>query len=254
MENPGEYLRRERELRGVSIEEISGVLKLSMKTIEALEKDAYGRLPHPTYVRGFIRSYCGYLGLDENDALLRFEAYLKEEAKKDKDKDRDKDKEKERDKKPSSLLIEKADEPAMWTRPNKAIVLSLVLSGIFIIALYFIISGRTARETVSPAGLTPAIPSESAKPRTETGKDTSSNAPLKTADRTLSGQSAVLDGKVLEKTLPGLPGEKTAKKLSLDIYAKGTTWIKAEIDGKERTEVLLRKGDRISWKAGEVFF
>ena len=85
MESPGEYLKRERELRGVSLQEISEKLRLSVRRLERLEKDDYERLPHPTYVRGFIRSYCRELGLDENDAVLRFEAYLKEQSKKEKD-------------------------------------------------------------------------------------------------------------------------------------------------------------------------
>jgi cytoskeletal protein RodZ len=87
MENPGEYLKRERELRGVSIEDVSGVIRVSIRLLEALEGDDYAVLPHPTYVRGFIRSYCRYLGLDENDAVLRYEVYLRDHPEQDKDRD-----------------------------------------------------------------------------------------------------------------------------------------------------------------------
>ena len=74
MESPGEFLRRERELRGVTIETISSELKLSPKTIKAIEDNDVAELPHSAYVKGFIRSYCHWLGLDDNDAILRYES------------------------------------------------------------------------------------------------------------------------------------------------------------------------------------
>ncbi len=60
----GAQLRREREMRGLSIHDISDALKLSPRQVEALEQDDYEALPGPAFVRGFLRNYARCLGLD----------------------------------------------------------------------------------------------------------------------------------------------------------------------------------------------
>lgn len=69
----GEYLARERKLRNISLEEISQRTKISMKVLQALEASRWEELPADVYVRGFLRSYARYVGLDENEVLLRYE-------------------------------------------------------------------------------------------------------------------------------------------------------------------------------------
>src|SRR5574340_341513 len=80
MESPGEYLKRERELRRASLTSLFEATRIPLKYLEAIEADDYESLPHPTFVRGFIKSYCKYLGLDETDAVLRYELYMKERS------------------------------------------------------------------------------------------------------------------------------------------------------------------------------
>jgi cytoskeletal protein RodZ len=41
MESPGEYLKRERVLRGVSLKDLAEDIKVSLKLLEALERDEY---------------------------------------------------------------------------------------------------------------------------------------------------------------------------------------------------------------------
>ncbi len=62
--SPGAQLRRARELRGLSIHDVSDALKLSPRQVQALEYDDYEALPGPTFVRGFLRNYARCLGLD----------------------------------------------------------------------------------------------------------------------------------------------------------------------------------------------
>lgn len=80
MESPGEHLKRERELREVSLLKIFESTRVPMKYLEAIEADRIEGLPHPAFVKGFIRSYCKVLGLDENDAVLRYEVWLADMA------------------------------------------------------------------------------------------------------------------------------------------------------------------------------
>lgn len=62
--SPGAALRIARELRGWSVEQVAGQLKLSVGQITALEADAFDSLPGNTFVRGFVRNYARLLGLD----------------------------------------------------------------------------------------------------------------------------------------------------------------------------------------------
>jgi len=73
----GEYLKRERELREISLREISDDTKVSFRYLEALEEDNASRLPAPVFIKGFIRSYAQYIGLDPDEALLRYQEYQK---------------------------------------------------------------------------------------------------------------------------------------------------------------------------------
>lgn len=68
----GETLREARLRREVDIAEVSARTKIRTKYLRALEADDFDQLPGPTYVRTFLRTYAGYLGLD---AQLLVEEY-----------------------------------------------------------------------------------------------------------------------------------------------------------------------------------
>src|SRR5579862_9468028 len=69
----GENLRREREMRGVSLEEISAATKISMRFLESIEREDFSKLPGGIFSRSFIRSYARYLGLDEDRMVADFQ-------------------------------------------------------------------------------------------------------------------------------------------------------------------------------------
>lgn len=60
----GESLRAARQERGLELEEVEARLKIRRRYLEALESEDWDRLPAPSYARGFLRTYAGYLGLD----------------------------------------------------------------------------------------------------------------------------------------------------------------------------------------------
>jgi cytoskeleton protein RodZ len=70
----GERLRRERELRGVKLEEIAESTKIGKRNLLALEEEHFDRLPGGIFNKGFVRAYAKYLGLDEEQAVNDFMA------------------------------------------------------------------------------------------------------------------------------------------------------------------------------------
>lgn len=74
----GDKLRREREMRGVSLEEIAESTKIGTRSLRALEEDEFDKLPGGIFNRGFVRAYSRFLGLDEEQTVADFDAALKE--------------------------------------------------------------------------------------------------------------------------------------------------------------------------------
>jgi cytoskeletal protein RodZ len=62
----GENLRRERELRGITLGELANATKVGVRHIEALERNQFHRLPGGIFNRGFVRAIARYMKLDED--------------------------------------------------------------------------------------------------------------------------------------------------------------------------------------------
>ena len=65
----GDYLKRERTAKSVSLNDLSRVTKIPLHTLELLEAGESDALPAPVFVRGFVKAYARYLKLDEQIAL-----------------------------------------------------------------------------------------------------------------------------------------------------------------------------------------
>lgn len=72
MGNFGEDLRMERLSRGIALEEISSVTKISQRHLMALEQEHFRQLPGGILSKGIVRGYAGAVGLDEDDWIERF--------------------------------------------------------------------------------------------------------------------------------------------------------------------------------------
>ncbi len=68
----GEDLRFERVSRGVALEDITAVTKISQRHLLALEQERFRQLPGGILNKGIVRGYAGALGLDERDWTERF--------------------------------------------------------------------------------------------------------------------------------------------------------------------------------------
>ncbi len=68
----GVSLKRERELRGISLAEIAKTTKISVRLLEAIEKDRFDILPEGVFRKSFIKSYAKYLGMNEEQILQEY--------------------------------------------------------------------------------------------------------------------------------------------------------------------------------------
>lgn len=72
VDSVGVYLRRERELRQVSLEELVQATRIPLRMLQRMEQDQFDELPGEVFARGFLRSYARALGLDAEQVLARF--------------------------------------------------------------------------------------------------------------------------------------------------------------------------------------
>ena len=79
IETIGSYLKREREFRQISVEEIAESTRINHVFIEAIEHDRFDELPAVAFVRGYLKAYSDHVGLDTADVLLRYEQWLVQE-------------------------------------------------------------------------------------------------------------------------------------------------------------------------------
>ena len=72
-EDFGSYLKHERELRGVPLEEIAQSTKIGIRFLRALEENRLEDLPGPVFIKGFIRSYGQAIGSNVDELLAAFD-------------------------------------------------------------------------------------------------------------------------------------------------------------------------------------
>ncbi len=68
----GQELKRERELRGITLEEISEATKINLKFLKALEEDRLDLMPSKFFIKASLRAYAKSIGLEEHSVLNRY--------------------------------------------------------------------------------------------------------------------------------------------------------------------------------------
>lgn len=108
---PGMLLRKARERAQLSVHDISATLHLDVRTVSALERDAFDELPAPTFVRGYLRGYARLLGVPVTPVM---EAYDREGFR------------------PPDLVADIAEKPQARTGDLPVRLLTYLISGVLV--------------------------------------------------------------------------------------------------------------------------
>lgn len=237
----GDKLRREREMRGVSLEEISESTKISTRNLRALEEDDFDRLPGGIFNKGFVRAYSRFLGLDEEQTVTDFEAAYKEYM---------------LSKAPvQDVATEEEPEPSssksLWLTTVAVIVIAALVAAGYLLSH----PGILTRSSVAPT-----LPAEVEKPQTEAPApsntqpgsasdtlraDTQSAATSTAAPETKPSQpngpsrpnasahepEAPTQTKQASASVPVKP--ESASAIRLRVFAKEESWLAVSADGKD---------------------
>ena len=73
MSSIGNILRTERETQGRTLTEVSKAVCIKTKYLSALEEENFAAIPGEVYVKGFIRAYASYLGMDGEELVAQYD-------------------------------------------------------------------------------------------------------------------------------------------------------------------------------------
>ncbi len=117
--NFGERLKRERELREVSMEELTKATRISARFVQALENEDWAKLPGGVFGHGFVRTIARYLGLNEEALLGEYDSARAEHLP------------------PASPKPEeRIPSPPKWLPAAAVFVVLLLVAGLFFTARY----------------------------------------------------------------------------------------------------------------------
>lgn len=68
----GEHLRRQREMRGISLEEIVATTKISRRLLQALEDEQFDLLPGGIFNKSYVKAYAKCVGIREDEAVAEY--------------------------------------------------------------------------------------------------------------------------------------------------------------------------------------
>ena len=71
-EDFGSYLKSERELRGVTLDELHSKTMIPVRFLQALENNQFDELPGEVFIRGYIRSIAKVIGAQEDEVLSTY--------------------------------------------------------------------------------------------------------------------------------------------------------------------------------------
>lgn len=155
----GDWLRRQREMREISLRDIADRTKISLRYLEAMEADRFDLLPAPIFAKGFLREYARYVGLSPDEVVNHYLSVQQPRA------------DEEEVKKDSTLAGQRPNRPKPvrnWTYGLFLALAVLVLIGVVAALAWYVENRRedpAADVTPPPIAAPPAPePSQLAEP------------------------------------------------------------------------------------------
>ena len=131
----GAYLRSQRVLRGISLEEIANVTKIPQRRLQALEEGDQDEFPDEVFIKGYIRSYADTIGADVDEIFVAYDEIVAAPRRKEVERQKQIEETSARKKKyfvsaaVGAVLISGLIAAALWFGPKEAGDLPSPLTG-----------------------------------------------------------------------------------------------------------------------------
>ncbi len=219
METVGQKLRQVREAKGLTIKDIENETSIRALYIKAIEDDDYTVVPGEVYLKGFIRSYASYLGLDAQVLIEMYRAATAAETVLP-------ESESKKDEQAFSAVQQRDSSPEVQQQEraasgNSPFIRWLMVGGVVVAAalvgFFWLQDDGSKQEPLQ-------------KPQTAASRTNTPN-------------------KVPEKTPEKTPAKPAEAKSGVSISAKfiGNCWTMVLVDGKVVFEGTPKTGESMSW-------
>jgi cytoskeleton protein RodZ len=169
----GDKLKREREMRRISLDEISESTKIPRRYLESLERENFESLPGGVFNKGFVKAYARFLGLDEEQSVADYVAVAKEEPPPE-----------------DQFPLEIHEKPDRELNPRKSQLplIGAVVALVGVLAGYAVWRAKVKQAENSEATVAAASPSENANRTNSEKSSEAASAKKNGADATLVAQ------------------------------------------------------------------
>ena len=226
----GDRLRREREMRGITLQEITESTKISRRHLEALEGEHFDQLPGGVFNKGFVRAYARFLGIDEDQAVADYSAASNEQPEPE-----------------DKFPLEIHEEPKRHLNRRRSYVPLVfavaALVGVLVGYAFWVKSRPHANEpSATSTQQTPASAATNAQPVPVSSEAT----PAQTAEAPPAATPRQQPAAAKE------PAIKAEKLFVVHVKAKEDSWVSIVADGRSVMERVLTADKEKKIKAGKV--
>jgi cytoskeletal protein RodZ len=226
----GDRLRREREMRGITLDEISESTKISRRHLEALERERFDQLPGGVFNKGFVRAYAHFLGIDKDQAVADYSLASNEQPEPE-------------DKFPLEVH-EEPDRELNPRRSNLPLMFALAALAGVLVGYFFWLKSKP-QSAHSAAATQPAPAQDTASRASDSSATPASNAePTVAAPAPPKAERQAAAAAQEQKK----PVEKT---FSVVVKAKEDSWVSIVADGKSVMQRVLIADRQKLVKAGK---
>ena len=241
----GQQICEARITKNLSLESVSGHLHIPVKTLQSIEDGCEGNLLPPVFLRGLVRSYCLFLGLENTGIIDKTDRLLKSDDE-------------------NKQLNLKSLRPVYENRESKPIgiiltVLVLIVGGFFVYSFYFLqtpFSFNGDNETITEPLVVEVEPIiEPVQKSTPAIQESVSPAEPSPEIPEVSTEITLVEKKQTENTqiIQPVAVQNTVEPLVLEVEASEDTWISIAVDKKETKDVLLEADKIQQWEAKKQY-
>jgi cytoskeleton protein RodZ len=249
----GDRLRREREMRGITLDEITESTKISRRHLEALEGEHFDQLPGGVFNKGFVRAYAHFLGIDEDQAVADYSAASNELP--------------EPENKFPLEVHEEPDRDLNPRRSNLPLVFAIAALIGVLVGYGFWIKSKPHSEVIEntrpsapasavnePQAKAPAPPVAASPEPTKTSAQPAASSPVtKPAPPETAGVQATEARRVVASAESADPPPSVKEKaFFVQVKAKEDSWVSIVADGKSVMQRVLTADKHKKIKAGKT--
>ena len=226
----GDRLRREREMRGITLDEITESTKISRRHLEALEGEHFDQLPGGVFNKGFVRAYARFLGIDGDQAVADYSAASNEQPEPE-----------------DKFPLEIHQEPNRDLNPRRSqLPLAFAIAALVGVLVGYAFWVKSRPHTNESA----AASTQQAPPAAATTGPPVNNAPAPAAPPAIETTAASSPSQPVQAA-PDNPA-KPEKVFVVQVKAKEDSWVSIVADGKSVMERVLSADKKKKIKAGKT--